>query len=424
MSLPIIIDKSTFQSLNFEEIILLHNYYRPNITPILTMEILGDLKKEFDGSTKSTDRVVDFAKKLLPYNSAVNMFYRELFVADLISGDTPVDYTPVLGSSKLVKSTSGKIGFHFRESPQEKAVSRWRDGYFLEAEKELAQIWRETTTEKDLLENLKESLKTKIKIEEKFKNLDDLNEYLIQFLHEKEQQENLLIFLISEFGVTAENASKIFYRWSQTDSKSVKEFAPYAFYCGKVKIFFDFALRFNLVGTRPTNMLDLQYFYYLPFAKLFTSNDKFQKSLVPYLIDSNQDFVDGAELKKDLKNLVEYRQTLFEKSDIERTKDEPPQLPESLTYKLWSKYFDWPPKYKSLISKPPKEYFKGKMDEFIAAKETNPTSTTKDTLNNVEFMVREHNMKPTDLCFCGSGKMFKDCHLPKDYKENHEKYGW
>lgn len=423
MSLPIIIDKSTFQSLNFEEIILLHNYYRPNITPILTMEILGDLKKDFDGSIKASGRVENFAKKLLPYNSAVNLFYRELLVADLVNGDTPIDYTPVLGSSKLVKSESGKIGFHFRESPQEKAISRWREGKFLEAEKELAQIWRESTTEKDLLENLKESLKSKIKIEEKFHSLDDLNEYLIQLLQETDQQECFLIFLIAEFGVSAENASKILFRWSQAENKSLNEFAPYAFHCCKVKIFFDFALRYNLVGTRPTNMLDLQYFYYLPFAKLFTSNDKFQKRLAPYLIDANQEFIDGAELKQDLKNLVEYRSTLFEKKDIERTQEEPPRLPDSLTYKLWNKYFDWPPKYKSKIPPRPKEYFKEKMDEFIDAKKTNTTSA-KDSLRDVEFIVREHNMKPTDLCFCGSGKMFKDCHLPKDYEENPKKYGW
>jgi hypothetical protein len=387
------------------------------------MEILGDLKKDFDGSTKASRRVEDFAKKLLPYNSAVNLFYRELFIADLINGDTPIDYTPVLGSSKLVKSSSGKIGFHFRESPQEKIISRWREGSFLEAEKELAQVWRETTTEKDLLENLKKSLKSKIKNEEKFKNLGDLNEYLIRFMRDEDQQENILIFLITEFGISAENASKIFFRWSRTDNKSLIDFAPYAFHCGKVKIFFDFALRYNLVGTRPTNMLDLQYFYYLPFAKLFTSNDKFQKQLAPYLIDTNQDFIDGAELKKDLRNLVEYREKLSEEEDIERTKNEPPHLPESLTYKLWTKHFDWPPKYKSRIPPKSKEYFKGKMDEFIDAKETT-TKSVKDSINNAEFIVREHNMKPTDLCFCGSGKMFKDCHLPKDYKENPKKYGW
>ncbi len=423
MSLPIIIDKSTFQSLSFEEIILLHNYYRPNITPILTMEILGDLKKEFDGSVKSTERVENFAKKLLPNNSAVNIFYVQLLEADLLTGDTPIDYTSVLGSSKLVKSDSGKIGFHFRESSQEKAIARWKEGEFLEAEKELAQIWRETTTEKDLLENLKESLKNKIEIEEKFKSLDDLNEYVTKLLDNQEQQENLLLFIISEFGISVESATKILFRWYQTDRKTLKEFAPYAFHCCKVKIFFDLALKYDLVGTRPTNMLDLQYFYYLPFAKLFTSNDKFQKRFAPYLIDENQEFIDGTELKKDLKKLVEYRSTLFEKKDIERTQNEPPRLPDSLTYKLWNKNFGWPPKYKSKIPPRPKEYFKEKMDEFINATQTG-TKSTKDTLKNVEFIVREHNMKPTDLCFCGSGKMFKDCHLPKDYKENPEKYGW
>lgn len=422
MSLPIIIDKSTFQSLSLEEIILLHNYYRPTITPILTMEILGDLKKEFDGSKKSRDRVREFANKLLPYNSGVNIFYRDILVNDLLTGDTPLSYFPILGSSKLVKSESGKIGFHFKESPQEKTLSRWREGNFIDVETELAQIWRDTTTEKDILVNLKDSLKNQIDIKEKFKNLDELNEFINQILVDSEQQLNILMFIIAEFGITYEDASKIFYRWSQVSNKNLKEFSPYALHCGKVKLLFDLALRYDLVGTRPTNMLDLQYFYYSPFAMIFTSNDKFQKILAPFIIDSNQDFVDGQELKNDLKNLIEYRKTLFEKKDIERTQNEPPQLPESLTYRLWNKHFDWPLKHKRVFSSAP-ENFKEKMDEFIAAQETTANSS-KEANEDVDFIVREHNMKPTDLCFCGSGKMFKDCHLPKDYKENPEKYGW
>lgn len=422
MSLPIIIDKSTFQSLSFEEIILLHNYYRPTITPILTMEILGDLKKDFDGSKTASERVKDFANKLLPYNSAVSIFYREILVNDLISGDTPLTYFPILGSSQLVKSESGKIGFHFKESPQERALCRWRDGNFIEAEAELAKIWRDTTTEKDLLVNLKESLKIEIEIEEKFKNIDELNEFVNQILIDDKQQINILIFIISEFGITNEDASKILYRWSQSECKNLKVFSPYALHCGKVKILFDLALRYDLVGTRPTNMLDLQYFYYLPFAKIFTSNDKFQKILAPYIIDSNQDFIDGQELKKDLKNLIEYRKTLYDKKDIERTQNEPPLLPDSITYKLWKKHFDWPPKFKRINSSIPKDYTE-KMDEFIDAKETT-ASSSKEANENVSFIVRERNVKLTDLCFCGSGKMFKDCHLPKDYNENPPKYGW
>lgn len=421
MSIPIIIDKSTFQSLNFDEIILLHNYYRPNITPILTMEILADLKKNFDNSADSNKRVRDFAKKLLPYNSGVNINFMELFVGDLLYGNTTIDYTPVLGCSELVKSDSGKVGFHFKESPQEKSISRWRDGEFLEAEKELAILWRNYTTQKDLLNNLKETLKNKIKITEKFKTLDELNSYIDSLLSNPKSQDELLLFLISEFGVTAESASKVLFRWSQSDIKSIKSFAPYAFFCAKVKLLFDFALRFDLVGIRPTNMLDLQYFYYLPFAKLFTSSDNFQKLLAPYLIDSNQDFIDGIEFKKDLKKLVEYRATIFEKKDILRTQNEPPRIPDSLTYKLWNKYFDWPPKYKRLDSKGPDNY-KELMDEFINAKGTKVDSG-KNIKDGIEFIVREHNLKTTDLCICGSGKLFKDCCLPKDYFEKNKIHG-
>lgn len=421
MSLPIIIDKSTFQSLSFDEIILLHNYYRPNTTPILTMEILADLKKDFDNSSDSNKRVQDFAKKLLPYNSSVNINFMELFVSDLLYGNTTIDYTPVLGCSELVKSDSGKVGFHFKESPQEKSISRWRDGEFVEAEKELAILWRNYTTQKDLLINLKETLKDKIQIPEKFKTLDELNTYIDSLLTNPNTQNELLLFLIAEFGVSAENASQILFRWSQTDIKNVKTFAPYAFYCGKVKLLFDFALRFDLVGTRPTNMLDLQYFYYLPFAKLFASSDKFQKLLAPYLIDSNQKFIDGTELKKDLKRLVEYRATLVEKKDIKRTQNEPPQLPDSLTYKLWNKYFDWPQKYKRSDIKAPNNY-KEMMDEFINAKGAN-INPSKNVNDGVEFIVKERYLKTTDLCICGSGKLFKDCCLPKDYFEKNKIHG-
>ncbi|HSV87836.1 MAG TPA: SEC-C domain-containing protein [Bacteroidales bacterium] len=419
--ISIVIDKSTFQSLSFDEIILLHNYYRPNITPILTMEILADLKKDFDNSADANKRVQDFAKKLLPYNSSVNINFMELFVADLLYGNKAIDYTPVLGCSEIVKSDSGKVGVHFKESPQEKSISRWRDGEFIEAEKELAILWRNYTTQKDLLTNLKTTLKDKIQIPEKFKTLDELNKYIESLLSSSDTQEELLLFLISEFGVSAENASKILFRWSQSDDKSVKKFAPYAYHCAKVKLLFDFALRFDLVGTRPTNMLDLQYFYYLPFAKLFTSSDNFQKLMAPYLIDSNQEFIDGLEFKKDLKKLVEYRATLFEKKDILRTQNEPPQLPDSLTYKLWNKYFDWPPKYKRIDSKVP-DNSKELMDEFINAKGAKIDSG-KNVKDGFEFFVREHYLKPTDLCICGSGKLFKDCCLPKDYFEKNKIHG-
>jgi len=405
MGLTIIIDKSTFQSLSISEVIYLHNYYRPTITPILVMEIMADLKKSFDNSDQSQKRVQDFAKKLMPYNSAVNINYLEILTGELLYGNTDFNKRPVLGNSEVVRSSSGQLGFQFKETAQEKALSRWRAGDFLKSEEELAQIWRDYTTKEDLLKNLKDNLKSKYPIKDKFNDLESLNQFINDLLNSERIQSEILMWILSEFGISQDWCSHIFARWESSGSKLIKDFCLFAFHCSKVKLLFDFALRFDLIGTRPTNLLDLQYLYYLPFCYIFTTNDKFQLKLAPFLLDENQKIIEGTDLKKDLKFLCEYCETLDDPKDIARTRKEPPQLPASLTYQLWTQYFDWPIKYKLKDDKP-KEYYKDKMDEYIAASKTD----RKEILGKEpDFIVREHFLGATDFCICGSGKYFKDC---------------
>ena len=405
MGLSIVIDKSTFQSLLTKELITLHNYYRPTTTPILVMEIMADLKKDFNESDKSKKRVQDFAMKLMPYNSAINIHYLEILTGELLYGNTNFNNRPVLGNSEVVRSSSGQLGFQFKETAQEKALSRWRDGDFLKSEEELAQIWRDYTKKEDLLENLKKNLQKKYSVKEKFKNLKSLNDYIDQLLNNEKIQRELLIWLLSEFDISLEYCGYIFSRWEQTESKKMEDFSRFAFHCCKVKLFFDFALSSGLVGTRSTNILDLQYLYYLPFCLLFSTNDKFQLQIAPFLIAENQKVILGSELKSDLKFLVDYCETLDDPKDKARVLKEPPQLTQSLTYQLWSEYFDWPPRFKISNAKSPENY-KEKMDEFISASKTDRHTMLN---NDPEFIVREHFMKATDFCVCGSGKQLKDC---------------
>lgn len=49
----LILDKSTFQSLGYEEHLELKKHFMENLTPILAMEIVADLAKEVKG--KSSD---------------------------------------------------------------------------------------------------------------------------------------------------------------------------------------------------------------------------------------------------------------------------------------------------------------------------------------------------------------------------------
>jgi hypothetical protein len=100
------------------------------------------------------------------------------------------------------------------------------------------------------------------------------------------------------------------------------------------------ATRDNLVGWRPTNLLDVQYLYYLPFCMVFTSNDNLHCTLAPLLLHGEQDFVQGTELKTDLARIqafwgarppVERRQMQWALANY------PPPAAGSVVWALWRK---------------------------------------------------------------------------------------
>jgi hypothetical protein len=133
MGPTIILDKSSLQALSFDEIVILNNLYFVNITPVLVMEILGDLKKKSpDGMSKQ--QVRGLAKKLPPTDSAVIANYVSVLSNDLLGFHEVMDGRPFLDGGQRVIDESGKRGTFFEESPEEQAVRRWRHGDFSAAE--------------------------------------------------------------------------------------------------------------------------------------------------------------------------------------------------------------------------------------------------------------------------------------------------
>jgi hypothetical protein len=412
MSLAIILDKSSFQMLNIVEIVMLHNYFLPCITPVLVMEVLGDLRKEEEEGKSSKEKVIQLAKKLLPYKSEVNIHYPKLIEMNLKGDRLSLDNRPVVGDIIVKQSESGQKGFYHTQSAEEIALGKWREGQFSKTEELTAQLWRDITTEKDILINLQQQLKKEDAGTVEFKTMEKLKDYIDETLTNPENQKGLLQFCVTEFGIEAASADEIFARWEQCTDKNLSSFAPYAYHCCRVKLMFYIGLKNDLIGTRPTNHVDLQYLYYLPFSLIFSSNDNFHKKVIDLLMGKRHAFVTGEDLKKALKELVSYRETLSEKKDIERTLKEPPQIPSNLICQLWSKYLDWPPKYKRVISEKEMDEQKKKFEEFIAAKEIpgNP-----GVMDDPDFIVKEFFMSPDDLCPCGSGKTLGECH-GKNYK--------
>lgn len=424
MSISIIIDKSTFQSLSFDELTKLSRYYKHNVAPVLVLEILGDLKKEVaEGKTPSDIRVKDFANKLFPVYSTVNSYYRSLIKHELTSGPFTMDGRPNVDIEKTIDLGNGKKGKVIRESVEEKSIYKWKNGEFTKADTKLSQVWRTITTHEDLLKNLQKILQSKEY--SKLKSFEELNESANAILSSDSLHDRLLAYMIDNYGAQEIDGSEVFKKWTNQNRPHLSEFAPYSFHCLRVDLLFHLGLQSDLISVRPTNRVDLEYLYYLPFCNVFTSNDKLHKNLVPILIKEDQKFIVGADLKKDFKQIVEY----LEKEGEEAKKkyvSEPPINEKSLTFQLWKEYLDYPNQSdkNADISDETLERLKSEMDMIIKASEGEQVDFEGSGIE--DFYVRKSFINENDPCFCGSGKILKECCVPRDEfisgsKKNKEK---
>lgn len=412
MSLPIIIDKSTFQSLSFDEILRLTYYYKHNITPVLVMEILGDLKKEAkEGKPPSQNRVIDFATKLFPVTTVVNLHYSKLRQGELGGDPVVMDGRPTLGIHKVVQTPEGKKGWVAEESAEEKAIYHWREGHFSEADHQLSQLWRASTTREDLLINLQKELKKK-GIPVKAENFKELDQLVTSSIDQPDNQLSLLTDIARNSGISPGQGLRLLGRWHRSGKPPLKYFIPYAYHCLRVDTLFYLGLQTGLVGTRATNQVDLEYLYYLPFCTLFTSNDHLHKDLAPLLLNKDQRFVLGTELKEDLKAINAYLKELPE-AESKTYRNRPPLLETSLTFRLWQEYYRYPDN-RDWQREPSEAEMKmaiAKMQELEKANRGENVGFKKG--EDGSFLTRMSWLSKTDPCMCGSGKKVIDCCIPE-----------
>jgi hypothetical protein len=375
------------------------------------MEILGDLKKETEeGKTPSDIRVKDFASKLFPMQSVVNTYYRSLVKQELSGSPIEMYGRPTLDIEKIVQTDDGRKGFVVQETAEEKAIYKWKDGKFTEADHDLSQIWRTITTQEDLLKNLQKILQASD--HEKLKSLGDLHKKVDSILSDHSLQDRLLVYMIDNYGEREINGIEVFARWIANGRPILLDFAPYTSLCLKVDLLFHLGLQSELIGTRPTNRVDLEYLYYLPFCNVFTSNDKIHKQLAPMLIREDQKFIVGTDLKNDFKQIVEY---LEKEGEATKKKyvSEPPIIEDSLTFGFWKEYFGYPESSNMTrnISEKELEYMKQQMDKFERASKGGHVDFEEG--EGEEFIVKKSYLSMNDPCFCGSGKIVIDCCIPK-----------
>ena len=102
-------------------------------------------------------------------------------------------------------------------------------------------------------------------------------------------------------------------RWAKEGNPPLNIFAPYASYALSVDLFLYLCMNSSFISKkRPSNKIDFAYLYYLPFCRVFVSNDNLHSRTVPLFLKGGQKFIAGADLKAGLKELDDYYSKLPE----------------------------------------------------------------------------------------------------------------
>lgn len=409
MAPPIVLDKSSFQGLNYNDIIELHRYYNVNVTPLLVNEILGDLsKEEKEGKKSPKDEVINLAKKMFPYNSYLNMGYEILVEKSLLGEFVENDNRPFLAAEKSIL-TQGKKGLLFKETKEEIAIKRWKEGKFDSIEEIISTVWRNESTQDDVINEFKNHFVhlADIKANNKQSNDVKLKELKARFFEriniEIEPEESLNIIL-DFFKITGETREKILTRWHSNTYKDLETFAPYAYYCYSIVSMYFLGINNNIFGEKKTNLLDLQYLYYLPFTKVFSTNDNFLISLFFAIEPNKVSFISLADLKSDLSK--------FQKLNSPEKWAEVPPDKETETYKIWDKNYDLKLSERLKPTEKDLERVRKEMDEIIELAETGQSGNFE---GEPDFLVKTSYYSLNDPCPCKSGKTLGECHM-KDKK--------
>ena len=332
----IIIDKSTLETLSNDESGYLGRYYDNVSTHVLLSEIGADLKKEFDDD-RSPEHIVSVLAYRLHGLHRFNTNWYTLLGLSLLGHSIPIDSMAPIYLQGIETYTPGVgRGIYLDEQEERKTLWSWTTGDFNDSDYEMAEQWRLEIKKIDLT-SWHQDLGKKLK-NLKAKSLEDIPEIVEDLLNNSDCQFQLelLRLLVKLAKVSEECSIQIFNRWNQCNMPLIQDFSQYGYYCLKVYLIFWWALFSGLVGPRSTHCIDLHYLLELPFCRIFSSKDNFHVNLAPLLLTDQQKFINGSDLKCDLKRIKEHLDSLNEEDETELFPvPYPPDWDDSFTSQVW-----------------------------------------------------------------------------------------
>lgn len=333
MGPTLLLDKSSFQALSQEEMLKLSNYFDWNRVDILLLEIIGDFcKKTRTLSSRNVASIL--SDKISIVDSYQNINYRELLVHNLLGDHVTMDGRPIIQTDTVTQLANGHTGAFIDETLFCEMIHRWQLNEFTEKDISMANMWGNIkancmakadnylpllTAHHVIFPACNDITSMKIEIDKLLRNPHIQNTFLDMFLSYQGIETNMKRVILSRV---------------KQSPYLLQKAAPYAFYCLCVFALFLGAYKHDLLPKKKSDdQIDLEYLFYLPFCKVFSSNDKFHSTLAPQLINEEQVFVLGTDLKTGIRNVD--NAPIYEETMTACCDPIPPMAKDSLIRNIW-----------------------------------------------------------------------------------------
>jgi hypothetical protein len=350
----LIFDKSSLESLNLDEAVLMDNFYMSTITPLFFVECLADLEKKISSNSTPEQLVGSLADRTPESPSYQNVHHMTVLNAEL---SRQFDLKTVYGRVAIAGGNPVQLGTQkgliYQRSKEAEALERWTGRHFLEVERNLAKEWRRSLTRVDF-DAMVNAVMAELGHWRKPRTLADAKQ-IADTIIDNMDPEWLIRFGLDLLDVP-EATEWVVQDWTARRRPSLRDHLPYFVFMLTINIFFCLVLPTQLLrNVKASHHVDLAYLYYLPFCSVFTSKDNFHAQIVPLFLGPMQNFVNGIDFKEDLKRLNAHYSALPEdvlKTGLINFAARPPADTTFLTTQLWDKYL---PRWRSIKTQPKRE---------------------------------------------------------------------
>lgn len=352
---PILIyDKSAMQRLKKDEARWLTHFFRCNITPVYLMEVLGDLAASPKrGSPESM--VAALAAKTSALGSMPNVEHPELISMEVLGNPVEMRGVPVVGGGQRVTASNGETGVFFDERPEDRTLRRWMEQGFHDQERQHATGYRSRARSLDLEAFVRATKAVRPKGAKLAETLPDVLAAVDALIDNEATQFRTLNLALEHFDQPQRSRSHVKKQWVAYGRPPIRNFLPYTHHCLRVSMLFYMGVGLGIIPQRPTNFIDMQYLFYLPFCMIFTSADKLHHDMAPLFTNARCLYVTCDELQAGLRTLADHYERHAEelkRQGSARFARYPPLELDTVVHRLYDRTL---PSWRRLASEPPVE---------------------------------------------------------------------